>query len=62
MEEHLLGGWVRDPEDKDGRHEFGEVSLEFGEDGELTYTIHGDRKDQRMFLTYSVEDGMIVTD
>jgi hypothetical protein len=62
MEEQLLGKWVSDPEDKEGRREFGTVTLEFGENGELTYSIRGHQKEQRMFLTYAVEDGMIVTD
>jgi len=62
MEEQLLGKWVSDPEDKEGRREFGTVTLEFRENGELTYSIRGHEKEQRIFLTYAVEDGMIVTD
>ncbi len=58
----LLGTWVSDPEDEEGIREFGRVSLEFSEDGDLTYTIHGDDKDQKMFLTYSVEGNELVTD
>jgi hypothetical protein len=57
-----LGTWVSDPEDDLGVKELGEVTLEFGDDGALTYTIHLPDKDQKILLRYEAEDGMITTD
>lgn len=57
----LVGTWVSDPEDPDGMREFGRATLEFEEDGQLTYTAHAHGKDQKIFLTFRVEDGALVT-
>ena len=57
----LLGTWVSDPEDCDGSRDFGRATLEFEKDGQLTYTAHADGKDQKIFLTFRVEDGTLVT-
>ena len=57
----LVGRWTSDPEDEDGIREFGQVTLEFSGDGELTYTIHQHDRDQKLFLTYVVLDGFIET-
>lgn len=45
----LLGTWVNDREDTDSMEEFGRVTLEFNVDGRLTYTVHAEGKDQKMF-------------
>jgi hypothetical protein len=59
--DQLIGTWVSDPEDVDGIQEFGRVTLEFDEEGQLTYTAHARGKDQTIFLTFRVEDGSLVT-
>lgn len=60
--DQLIGTWVSDPEDEEGIREFGRVTLEFEEDGQLTYTVHAPGKDQKMFLCFRVEGGHLVTD
>jgi hypothetical protein len=57
----LVGGWVVAPDDPRTVQRLGNVSLEFSADGRLTYTIHCADKDQIMYLTYSVGDGILYT-
>jgi hypothetical protein len=57
----LMGAWVSDPEDQEGVQEFGHATLEFEEDGQLTYTVHAEGKDQKMFLVFRVEGDTLVT-
>lgn len=38
------------------------VTMEFDKDGSLTYTIHADDRDQKIFLTFETEDGVIMSD
>ena len=52
----LLGRWLSAP----GSAE--KTSLEFREDGHLDYTIRSDEKDQKIFLTYRVENNTLITD
>ena len=61
LPDELIGTWISDPADHDGLDYFGNVSLEFDSDGSLTYTIHAENKDQKMFLSYQVEKGMLIT-
>jgi hypothetical protein len=62
LDQRLIGTWVSDPEDEEGIRELGRATIEFTEDGRLIYVIHGEEKDQKMFLTYSADDGVLVTD
>ena len=61
LPEELIGTWISDPADHDGLDYFGNVSLEFDSDGSLTYTIHAENTDQKMFLSCRVETGMLIT-
>ena len=57
----LLGKWLPSP--SDGKNEsYEDTTLEFKEGGRLEYTIHGVEKDQKIFLTYRVEDDILITD
>jgi hypothetical protein len=58
----LLGTWIRDPEDAESVRKFGNVKLHFTADGQLIYTILDERKDQKIFLTYRVENNVLITD
>lgn len=58
----LLGTWIRDPEDIESIRKFGNVKLHFTEDGQLIYTIFNEHKDQKIFLTYRVENNVLITD
>lgn len=55
-ENRLLGKWSSES----GSGE--DTTLEFKEGGWLEYTICGSQKDQKIFLTYQVENNMIITD
>lgn len=57
----LLGSWTTDPQDTESLRTYGRVSLEFDEDGNLQYTIHGEGKDQIMLLSYRVQNGVLTT-
>lgn len=52
----LLGKWSSEP----GSGE--DTTLEFKEGGRLDYTICGAEKDQKIFLTYRVENNTLITD
>ena len=58
----LLGTWASDPEDQEGIREFGRTTLDFAADGQLTYTVRADQKDQKMFLSFRLEGGTLITD
>lgn len=60
--ELLLGTWIRDPEDAESVRKFGNVKLHFTADGQLIYTILDEHKDQKIFLTYRVENNVLITD
>lgn len=38
------------------------LTIEFRRDGSMTYTIHGPHSDQKIFLRYTAENGVIVSD
>ena len=59
----LIGTWVSDPEDQGGVQEFGHATLEFEEDGQLTYTVHAEGKDRKriLFSVFRVEGDTLVT-
>lgn len=60
--ELLLGSWIRDPEDAESIRKFGNVKLHFTADGQLIYTILDEHKDQKIFLTYRIENNILITD
>jgi hypothetical protein len=58
----LLGVWVVDRTDAKALAEFGDVLMEFHEDGQLTYTIRSETKTQIILMRYRVEGRTLVTD
>lgn len=60
--ELLLGTWISDPEDIESIRKFGNVKLHFTADGQIIYTILGEYKDKKMFLTYRVENNVLIID
>ena len=58
----LIGTWVADATDSRSMDEWGNVVLEFKEDGWLIYTVRNDAKNQIINLRYRVEGAAIVTD
>src|SRR5262245_61055500 len=57
----LIGTWLIDETDKPAVNIFGGVTLDFDLDGVLLYTIREGEKLQIINMTYTVEDGIIVT-
>jgi hypothetical protein len=58
----LVGKWISDPYDPETQENYGNVSLEFTDDGRLNYTIHLDDRDQKIFLNYELQGNMLITD
>ena len=58
----LVGKWVSDPRDIESIQNYGLASLDFSEKGILVYTIFADGKRESIFLTYSIEGDVLVTD
>lgn len=50
----LVGRWVIDPADSHAIEALGQASLDFREDGSLTYSTLQEDRIQTMFLTYRV--------
>jgi hypothetical protein len=57
----LLGKWESDPSDIRGIEHYGRVTLEFSDNGRLTYTILQSHKREVMLLTYQVDGDYLVT-
>jgi hypothetical protein len=60
--ELLLGTWINDSCDVKSIQQFGNVKLHFTADGYLIYTILGKEKDQKAYLTYRIENNVLITD
>ena len=58
----ITGTWRSDPDDLEAIRMYGDVSLDFFPDGQLTYTVHSEGKRQIMLLTYRIEGDMLTTD
>lgn len=58
---HLIGVWQIDSSDIAAMERYGLVILEFREDRQLIYTIDTGDKLQRIFLTYQIDDGKLIT-
>jgi hypothetical protein len=57
----LIGKWITASGDDKAYENYGKVTLEFLEDANLIYTIHEKEKDQKIFLTYRVQDNYLIT-
>ena|SRR2546425_2005656 len=58
----LLGTWITDPEDSVAIRKYGKASVVFRRDGTMTYTVHGESRDDVVLLTYRTEGDYILTD
>ena len=54
----LRGKWVSEQSTQAGEYS----TLEFRENYRLDYTFHDAKKEQRIFLTYRIEDNVLFTD
>ena len=61
IDTRLVGIWATDPEDAEGIREYGETTLDFTPDGQLTYRIHLKDEEQIIYLTFRAHDGILTT-
>jgi hypothetical protein len=61
MCKEIVGTWTLDPDDIESQQIYGNTSMEFTEAGDLIYTIHLEGKDQKIFMTYKVEQQLLIT-
>jgi len=62
MNSEILGLWELDPADLNANQIYGNVSLEFKNNGELIYTLFLEDKAQKSLLTYETRGNKIFTD
>jgi len=55
LDSRLVGRWR-------GVVESEAVTMDFASDGSLLYVVHAEGKDQKMFLRFRTEDGVVITD
>jgi hypothetical protein len=58
---NILGLWKSDPEDITTQELYGDIAMEFMDDGRLIYTITAEGKSELIFLTYSIVDNQLIT-
>jgi hypothetical protein len=57
--QHLIGSWISEPEENEASEK---IRIDFFPDGKLTYTTIYPDKEQKIFLTYRVSNGVLITD
>jgi outer membrane lipopolysaccharide assembly protein LptE/RlpB len=62
MNENLIGVWRSDLDDLITQEYYGNISMEFCNDGRLIYTIFENSRTQAATLTYHVEGDLLITD
>jgi hypothetical protein len=62
MDNEILGIWTLDPADIKSKQMYGDVSIEFKDNGKLIYTTRLKGKEQKMFMTYEIKGNLIFTD
>lgn len=58
----LIGRWRIDPTDTAAVEQMGDVVLEFDDEGNLTYVVRAEARDQLILMTYRIDGDSIVTD
>lgn len=58
----IIGNWVLDPSDVKSFHTYGDISIEFKNNGELIYKIHSKGKDEIINMTYEIKEDVLITD
>ncbi len=61
MSNDLTGVWKPDTNDSITQQLYGDVIMEFRDSGELIYTIIENGKEQMIFMTYEVSEGILIT-
>lgn len=62
MSNNLVGIWISDLEDKITQENYGNVTLDFRENGDLIYIITEQDKEQKILMTYRIDDIYLITD
>jgi hypothetical protein len=62
MISNLIGRWKSDPDDIVTQQYYGDVILDFRENGELIYTIIENDKEQKILMVYETDGDILITD
>jgi hypothetical protein len=62
MHNELIGTWKSDATDAATMETFGNVTMEFRNNGELVYSVFEGGKEQRILMTYEVDGNTLITD
>lgn len=62
MSNDLIGVWQTDPDDVSTQQFYGNVTMDFRDDGELIYVAIEGGKEQRIFMTYEINGNRLITD
>jgi len=58
----IIGKWVIDPSNKRAKSQYGDISMEFTNDGHLNYIIFAENKYQKINMIYWIEGNILFTD
>ncbi|RFS26228.1 hypothetical protein DVR12_00100 [Chitinophaga silvatica] len=62
MQNKLIGIWENDPADRTSIEVYGNVRMEFKNNGELIYSIIENEREQKMLLRYIIDGNTLITD
>jgi len=63
MNKQLLGIWVADLNDHIIQQEYGNISIEFKDSGEMIYTILSEGKEEKILMTFEIAgEDILITD
>jgi len=62
MCKELINTWRLDSNDIESQQLYGNVSIEFRNNGDLVYTIRINDKEQKILMKYEIKGNMLITD
>jgi hypothetical protein len=62
MANNLIGVWKSDPDDVTTQQLYGNVTMDFRENGDLIYTVTDYNKTQKIFMMYEINENFLITD
>jgi hypothetical protein len=62
MLNNLIGVWRTDPTDIVMRQAYGDVTIEFFNNGELVYTINESDREQKVLMSFEIKGNLLITD
>jgi hypothetical protein len=62
IDQRLIGKWISDPKDSVTQKMYGNVEMDFQDNGDLVYIISTEKKDQIIRLKYWINGNSIISD